>query len=101
MKETVNLRRFIEAFREVGRLDYIGGVEGATLLFEYLENLEEESGVELELDPIGITADFSCDTVEQIAEDFGITREEVIPTLEAEDRLIAVLADGRILYRYA
>lgn len=57
MKTTVDNHAFVEAFRAYDRTDNFS-VEALDLLFEYLEQYEQDSGQELELDVIAICCDF-------------------------------------------
>ena len=58
MKQTVSEYQFIEAFRHAGRETQFS-VPARRALFADLEAFEEESGTELELDPVGICCDFA------------------------------------------
>lgn len=57
MKQTVYLREFIEAFEQAGRgKQFTRG--GLCLLFDMLEELEEDTGEELELDVIALCCQY-------------------------------------------
>ena len=58
MKQTVNSSDFVDAFRTHNRMDQFS-YEGLKALFEYLEQHEEDTGEETELDVIAICCDFS------------------------------------------
>jgi hypothetical protein len=58
MKETVTLHTFRDAFRTMNRLDNFS-YEGLAVLFEDLEQYEEDCGQELELDVIGFCCEYS------------------------------------------
>jgi hypothetical protein len=58
MKQTINEYQFIEAFKHAGRESQFS--RGALFsLFAYLEEYEESTGTELELDPVGICCEFA------------------------------------------
>lgn len=58
MKETIHADRFVNAFDEIGRSNNFS--EAARYaLFEHFEELEENTGEELEFDPIAICCDYS------------------------------------------
>lgn len=58
MKETVNFNRFLRAFRMADRLQ--GWTQdGLFALFEYIEEMESDLGVELELDVIAFDSEFT------------------------------------------
>ena len=57
MKRTVNLNDFRDAFRSIRPDNF--SYEGLEALFNYLENLGEDTGLEIELDVIAICCDFT------------------------------------------
>jgi len=71
MKQSVNFSAFIDAFHAHGRYDQFG-YEALKVLFEYLEELEADTGEELELDVIALCCDYSVDSPEDIADQYGI-----------------------------
>lgn len=74
----IGLNEFIEAFKEIDR-DYFS-YEGYEALYEYLEELSDDIGQPLELDPVAIACDFSeYESLEEIAEEYG---RDDIKTLE-------------------
>jgi hypothetical protein len=58
MKITVSVDDFCEAFRKYGRGDNFTRA-GLFALFDYLESYEQDTGEEVELDPIAICCDYS------------------------------------------
>lgn len=96
MKQTVNNFDFHDAFKQMDREDNFS-YEGLNALFDYLEQYEEDSGEEMELDVIAICCDFTeyenltefnneygkeCETLDDIAE-----YTSVIP-IEGTERFI-------------
>lgn len=75
MKTTVSLYDFREAFRTMGRAEQFS-YEGLEVLFDYLEQYEDDTGEELELDVIALCCDFYEDTVESIAANYSIDLTE-------------------------
>jgi hypothetical protein len=75
MKTTVSLYDFERAFVDAGRKDQFS-YEGLGVLFEYLEQYEEDTGEELELDVIALCCDFYEDTPEAIAANYSIDLED-------------------------
>jgi hypothetical protein len=88
MKQSVNFSAFIDAFHAFKRYDQFG-YKALQILFEYLEQYEEDTGEELELDVIALCCDYSADTVEEIASNYSIDLSDCDTD---EDRLEAVLA---------
>jgi hypothetical protein len=58
MIEYVNLYRFEQAFREHGRQDSFS-YDGLKALFEYLEQWEDDTCEQIELDVVAICGDFT------------------------------------------
>lgn len=78
MKTTVSLYDFREAFRTCGRAEQFS-YEGLEVLFDYLEQYEEDTGEELELDVVALCCDFYEDTVEAIARNYSIDLNDADP----------------------
>ena len=57
MKKTINQYDFTEAFRTAGRGEQFS-YDGLITLFDYLEQYEEETGEELELDVIALCCEW-------------------------------------------
>ena len=57
MKQTITEYMFIEAFRHAGRESQFS-VPARRALFEYLEEFEDSTGTEIELDPVGICCEW-------------------------------------------
>ena len=55
MKDTVTEYQFIDT---MAQKQHGFSYEGAKALFEYFENLEQDTGEELEFDPVAIRCDF-------------------------------------------
>lgn len=58
MKQTITEYQFVESFRHAGRETQFS-VPARRALFAHLEDFEESTGTELELDPIGICCEFA------------------------------------------
>ena len=78
MKTTVSLYDFREAFRTMGRAEQFS-YEGLEVLFDYLEQYEEDTGEELELDVVALCCDFCEDTVAEIARNYSIDLNDADP----------------------
>ena len=81
MKQTVSFADFCDAFRSLDRADQFTP-KGLRILFDYLEELEADSGEEIELDVIAICCDFNEDAPAEIVQNYGIELED--PEDEAE-----------------
>ena len=84
MKQSVNFSAFVDAFRACNRYDQFG-YDALSVLFDYLESYEEDTGEELELDVIALCCDYSVDSVDDIASRYGIDFEgETDPDVRRE-----------------
>lgn len=58
MKQTIDVYDFIDAFRTYDRMDNFS-IDGLHALFNYLEEYEEDTREQIELDVISLCCDFS------------------------------------------
>lgn len=105
MKTTVNFYTFRDAFKAI-RPDNFSR-EGLSVLWDYLEQYEEDCGEEIELDVIALCCDFNEDSTNNIASDYridveGLDADEITEAvreyLEDEGVLIGEV-DGGFVYR--
>ena len=110
MKTTVYLHDLRTQFHEMGRGDQFS-YDGLRVLFEALEQYEDDTGLEVELDVIGLCCEYSEDTPEEIAENYGYTFDEdeneddetrqnaIIQFLNDRTWVCGVTKDGSIVYQ--
>lgn len=71
MKQSVNSTDFHSAFQDMGRGDEFS-YNGRKALFEYLEEYEQDTGEEIELDVIALCCDYSeHESLDAWADDYG------------------------------
>lgn len=76
MKTTVNSHQFVESFRACGRESQFSRA-ALFALFEYLEEYENSTGTELELDPIGICCEWAeYSSAREAASEYGFEAED-------------------------
>jgi len=106
MKQTINLYDFRRAF-ETSRPDNFS-YEGLEVLFESLEQLQDDTGQEMELDVIALCCDFSESTRYEIIENYDIKTtadneedeiEEVLEYLNDNTFVAGTTSDGSIIYQ--
>lgn len=73
MKQTINLDQFREAFRLHERTNF--SYEGLEVLFDWIEQIDNDTGQDSELDVIGLCCDFSEDTPEEIQRAYNIEHD--------------------------
>jgi hypothetical protein len=84
MKQTVQEQDFLDAFRAYGRAAQFTRA-GLIALFDYLEELEGDTGEEQELDVIALCCDWSeYPTALKAAEESGYKVEEALTEEETE-----------------
>ena len=71
MKTSINFNDFIDAFKAYDRYDSYG-YEALKVIYDYLEQYEEETGEEIELDVIAICCDFNVQHYSDIARDYDV-----------------------------
>ena len=90
MKKTVSESDFFAAFRAYGREDQFSN-QALDLLFEYFQSLEEDTGEEIELDPIAICCEYNELTFAEIAAEYDIsTKDEDGEDIDEDDLKDAV-----------
>jgi hypothetical protein len=101
MIQTINVSDFRDAFRSMGRQDQFS-YEALSALFDYMEEIAPD----FDLDVIALCCDYSEDTVEDIAANYGLEfssiedgdtdgeREHVRAYLEENTTIVAETASG-------
>jgi hypothetical protein len=95
MKQRVNFAWFLESFRMMGRYEQFG-YDALRVLFDYLEDLESDTGEEIELDVIALCCDYSVYTLDEFQRDYG-TEYESIEDIANEFVIIPVDEDSFIV----
>jgi len=105
MKTTVYLNEFRDYFSQIRPNNF--SYEGLGILFDYIEEYEESSGEELELDVIALCCDYTEETLEEIINNYDIEidkdedkLEQVKYFLEQNTMIVGVLDDEEtIIYQ--
>lgn len=69
MKQTIGFCEFCDAFHDADRNENFS-YEGKQILFDYIEEYEESTGEEVELDVISLCCEYSEDDTEDIAANY-------------------------------
>jgi hypothetical protein len=106
MKTTVYFSEFRDLFQQIRPDNF--SYQGQKILFDYFQEYEESTGEEVDLDVIAICCDFSEDSFENIADQYGIEldaemdedyqKQQVIEHLEGEGAYLGDSING-IVYR--
>ena len=93
MKDTINKDQFISWFRRSDNYKNNFSREGLSALFDYLEEMEESTGEELEFDPVALCCEYSeYDTFEEFQEEYN--GEVLYPTLDDLEDYTTVIRVG-------
>jgi len=77
MKKSVYKNEFVDAFKEMNREENFS-YEGREALFDYLEEYEEETGEEVELDVIALCCDYTeYESIEEFNNNYGKDCESI------------------------
>jgi hypothetical protein len=106
MKQTVNFNSFVDAFNNAGRQGQFS-YEALEAIFGYIEDYEQDSGEEIELDVIALCREWTESTISDLINDYDIdwadceNDEEILDNvmtyLECETTAI-LLDNGNIVY---
>lgn len=96
MKQTVNFSDFVDAFRAYDRYDQFG-YQALMVIFEHLEEIENSTGQELELDVLAICCDYATDNWEAIAENYSIDLSGLDDEEEKQEVVIEYLNNNTIV----
>jgi hypothetical protein len=87
MKQSVNFTAFVDAFHAYKRYDQFG-YEALKVIFEYLEEYEDSTGEEIELDVIAICCDYTVQGHTGIAQDYSIDLSDAEGDSETEEQIV-------------
>jgi len=91
MKTTVNFSEFRDSFQQIRPDNF--SYDGLRHLFSWLEQYEEDTGEEVELDVIAICCDFSEDYFQNIADQYGLDLSEYETDEEKQEAVADYLSD--------
>ena len=98
MKTTICFSDFCDAFNQMGRKDQFT-YDGLRVLFDYIEEVEESCGEEIELDVIGLCCDYAESHWSDIANDYLnlFELDTSVDESEQEAQVLDFLADQGVL----
>jgi hypothetical protein len=96
MKTTVDFFDFREAFRNYGRADSFTP-EGLEMLFNHFEELEADTGQEMELDVIAICCEYDENHWEDVAANYSIDLSECEDEGDKIEAVREYLSDNTML----
>ncbi len=87
MKQSINFSQFVDAFRAYGRYDSFG-YDALRIIFDYLEEYEQDCNEELELDVIAICCDYTVQGHTGIAQDYNIDLSDANGDADEEEQIV-------------
>lgn len=103
MKQSIGFCQFCDAFTAMDRQDSYT-YEGKRALFDYLEEMEEDTGIEIELDVVALCCDYSeyDDAATCISEcGYGYERDEDHDDDEHEEACLEWLRDNTTVITFS
>jgi len=98
MKQSVNIYDFERAFKNFERDNF--SYDGLKALFEYLEEYEDSTGEEVELDVIALCCDYmEYDSLKEYNDDYG-TKYSEIDAIQDDTTLIKIDDNSFIIQQY-
>lgn len=98
MKENVSVSKFIEAFDDLRPNNFTH--DGLIALYDYLVELEEDTGTEIEFDVIAICCDFSeYENLKEFQNDYG-EEYETIEDVERNTTVIRIDDEAFIIQNF-
>ena len=105
MKTTISVYDFRQAFHDMGRGEQFS-YDGLRVLFECLEEYEDSTGSEVELDVVALCCEYSEEMPEDVAKNYGIELEDdgnelnnVLDYLHDYTLVCGVTKDGSNVYQ--
>lgn len=97
MKTTVSFGDFVQAFKDMGRENQFS-IDALNIIFEHIEQIENDTGEECELDVIGICCEYAEATWQEIANDY-LLHDKSLDDEEEENKVkvLDYLADEGVL----
>ena len=96
MKKTIGIHEFNKAFEDMNRLTNFSH-EGREALFDYLEQYEQDTGEEVELDVIALCCEYSeYENLAEFQKDYG-NEYESIDDIEEHTQVIRVGTEGAFI----
>jgi hypothetical protein len=98
MKQTIGLSQFTDAFMAIRPNNF--SYEGLTWLFDWIEEQENNEGIEQELDVIALCCDFSESSYEEVIKDYDLADDEYEDPETMQQAVIDYLNSETIIVGY-
>lgn len=94
MKQSISREQFVQAFDQMNRSDNFSKL-GRRKLFDYLEELEADTGTELELDVIAICCDYAEAPLAEVLAEYSL---ETLQDLQ-DATIVIEVDDETVIYQ--
>jgi hypothetical protein len=99
MKQSINVYQFERAFKNMDRGDQFS-YDGLKALFGYLEEYEEDTGEDVELDVIALCCEYAeYDSLKEFQADYGDEYDD-IDEIENHTQVIPVSSESFIIQQF-
>ncbi len=98
MKQTIGLSQFTDAFMAIRPNNF--SYDGLVWLFDWIEEQENNEGIEQELDVIALCCDFSESSYEEVIKDYDLADEEYEDPETMQQAVIDYLNSETIIVGY-
>ena len=99
MKQTIGKGQFRDAFQNMGRGEQFS-YEGLGAMFDYLEEYEDGTGEEVELDVIALCCEYTeYADLEEFQSDYG-EEYETMEDIENRTRVVHISGDAFIIQQF-
>ena len=99
MKDTINKYQFIDWFKSSDNYDNFS-YAGLEALFDYLEEFEQDTGTELEFDPVAFACEYSeYDNLAEFQEDYS-EDYQTIGDIENDTTVIMIDDESFIIQQF-
>ena len=97
MKQTINFSQFCDSFSDTYKNNF--SYEGKRALFDYLESLEEDTGNQIELDPIALCCEYAeYESLGDIQKEYSNIVDQIESLDDLRDRTQAIeCSNGHII----
>jgi hypothetical protein len=98
MKQTIGLSQFTDSFMSIRPNNF--SYEGLQVLFDWIEQQEQDTGTEQELDVISLCCDFTESTYEEVMKDYNLAEGEDLNPEDIPQAVIDYLNDETVVIGY-
>lgn len=96
MKTTVYFNDFVQAFRDFNRIDNFSA-DGLKALFDYLEEIEEETKQEIELNVIALCCEYSEMSIQELIDYYVIDVSQCETDYKRHEKVLDYMLESTVV----